>query len=313
MARQLRLEYEGALYHVTARGNGRQAIYLDDLDRRCFLDLLGLEVEQQQWRCYAYCLMDDHYHLLIETPEGNLSSGMRRLNGTYTQAFNRRHQQVGHVLQGRFTSILVDKDAYLLELCRYIVLNPVRAKMVRTVNAWIWSSYRATAGRASSLPWLAVSDVHRLFHRTKDGAQQRYQQFVREGIKEPSPWDQVRGQIFLGNEAFLAKMAKLVKKQSLRNVPRAQRHPTRLNGKEVLVRVGQVYGLDPHEILTRAYPEAYHCAAWLLRRSANEPLGKVAQRFGVSPSRISHIQRSLETQGLSRLQRKAQKLCKTKP
>jgi hypothetical protein len=88
---------------------------------------------------------------------------MRRLNGTYTQAFNRRHQQVGHVLQGRFTSILVDKDAYLLELCRYIVLNPVRAKMVRTVHAWIWSSYRAMAGRASSPPWLAVSAVHRLF------------------------------------------------------------------------------------------------------------------------------------------------------
>ncbi len=160
---------------------------------------------------------------------------------------------------------------------------------------------------------MAVSDVHRLFHRTKDGAQQRYQQFVREGINEPSPWDQVRGQIFLGNEAFLAKMAKLVKKQSLRNVPRAQRQPTRLTGKEVLVRVGQVYGLDPHEIMTRAYPEAYHCAAWLLRRIANEPLGKVAQRFGVSPSRISHIQRALETQELSRQQTKAQKLCKTKP
>ncbi len=96
MARQLRLEYEGALYHVTARGNGRQAIYLDDLDRRCFLDLLGREVEQQQWRCYAYCLMDTHYHLLLETPKGNLSSGMRRLNGTYTQAWNRR--QIGSLL-----------------------------------------------------------------------------------------------------------------------------------------------------------------------------------------------------------------------
>ena len=157
MARQLRLEYEGALYHVTARGNGRQAIYLDDTDRRRFLDLLGQEIEQQQWRCYAYCLMDNHYHLLLETPEGNLSRGMRRLNGTYTQAFNRRHERVGHVLQGRFTSILVDKDAYLLELCRYIVLNPVRAKLVRTVHAWPWSSYRATAGRASIPPWLAVS------------------------------------------------------------------------------------------------------------------------------------------------------------
>ena len=312
MARQLRLEYEGALYHVTARGNGRQAIFLDDTDRRLFLDLLGREVEQQQWRCYAYCLMDNHYHLLLETPEGNLSRGMRRLNGTYTQAFNRRHERVGHVLQGRFTSILVDKDAYLLELCRYIVLNPVRAQLARTVHAWPWSSYRATAGRASIPPWLGVTTVHRLFHRTKIGAQQRYQQFVREGINEPSPWNQVRGQIFLGNEAFLAKMAKLVKKQSLKNVPKAQTQPTRLTGEEVLAKVGQVYGLHSQEVLTRAYPEAYHCAAWLLRRIANEPLGVVAQRFGVSPSRISHIQRSLETHDLSRQQVKARKICQVK-
>jgi REP element-mobilizing transposase RayT len=312
MARQLRLEYEGALYHVTARGNARQAIYHDDTDRRQFLDLLGHEVEQQQWRCYAYCLMDNHYHLLIETPEGHLSRGMRRLNGTYTQAFNRRHRRVGHVLQGRFRSVLVEKDAYLLELCRYIVLNPVRAKMVRTVQAWPWSSYRATAGRVFSPPWLEVASVHRLFHRTNVGAQQRYQQFVREGIDELSPWTQVRAQIFLGNEAFLAKMAKLVKKQSLRNVPKAQRQPTRLTGKEVLARVGQVYGLHPHEVLTRDFPEAYQCAAWLLRRIANEPLGVVAQRFRVSPSRISHIQRALETHGLSRQQAQAQKKCQVK-
>jgi len=312
MARQLRLEYEGALYHVTARGNARQAIYLDDTDRRQFLDLLGREVEQQQWRCYAYCLMDNHYHLLLETPEGHLSSGMRRLNGTYTQAFNRRHRRVGHVLQGRFTSILVEKEAYLLELCRYIVLNPVRAKLVRLVQAWAWSSYRATVGRAASPRWLAVDAVHRLLHRTKEGAQQRYQQFVCEGVDAPSPWTKVRGQIFLGNEAFVAKMAELVKKQSLTNVPRAQTQPTRLTGGDVLARVGQVYGLHPHEVLTRAYPEAYHCAAWLLRRIANEPLGRVAKRFRVSPSRISHIQRAIEAQGLSRQQTQAQKLCKVK-
>ena len=107
-------------------------------------------------------------------------------------------------------------------------------------------------------------------------------------------------------------MAELVKKQSLTNVPKAQTQPTRLTGEEVLAKVGQVYGLRPHEVLTRAYPEAYHCAAWLLRRIANEPLGMVAQRFGVSPSRISHIQQALETHGLSRQQTQAQKLCKVK-
>ena len=126
MTRPLRLEYAGALYHLTARGNAQAAIYLEDSDRHLFLELLGKEVKQQRWVCYAYCLMDNHYHLLIETPEANLVSGMRRLNGVYTQAFNRRHQRVGHVFQGRYKSILVDKDSYLQELCRYIVLNPVR-------------------------------------------------------------------------------------------------------------------------------------------------------------------------------------------
>ena len=146
MARPLRLEYSGALHHVTSRGNGQAAIYLGDEDRRDFLRLLGGVVEQARWRCHAYCLMDNHYHLLIETPEANLSKGMRQLNGPYTQRFNRRQGRVGHVFQGRFKSILVERDAHLLEVARYVVLNPVRAGMVRSVKDWPWSSYRATAG-----------------------------------------------------------------------------------------------------------------------------------------------------------------------
>src|SRR3990167_9458020 len=129
MARPLRIEYAGAVYHVTARGNARESIYKDDGDRKAFLGILGKVMERHHWLCHAYCLMGNHYHLMIETPDGNLSVGMRQLNGIYTQSFNRRHRRVGHVLQGRFKAILVDKDSYLLELSRYIVLNPVRAKI----------------------------------------------------------------------------------------------------------------------------------------------------------------------------------------
>lgn len=124
MARPLRLEFPGALY-ITARGNARQPIFLDNGDRQQFIRLLGREVQQQHWRCYGYCLMGNHYHLVIETPEPNLSRSLRRLHGMYAQWFNRCHQRVGHLLQGRFKSLLVEKECYLQELCCYVVLNPV--------------------------------------------------------------------------------------------------------------------------------------------------------------------------------------------
>ena len=129
MARPLRIEFPSALYHVTSRGDRREPIFEDDEDRRKFLRVLAETVDRFNWICHAYCLMTNHYHLVVETPEANLSKGMRQLNGVYTQASNRRHRRTGHLFQGRFKAILVDKDSYLLELTRYVVLNPVRAKM----------------------------------------------------------------------------------------------------------------------------------------------------------------------------------------
>lgn len=312
MARQLRLEFAGGLYHLTARGNAQAAIYRDDDDRHLFLDLLGREIHQQGWSCYAYCLMDNHYHLLIETPEPNLSKGMRRLNQVYTQTFNRRHGQVGHVLQGRYKSIVVDKDNYFLELNRYIVLNPVRARMVKAAKDWPWSSYRATAGIKTPPEWLHIKPVWKRFGRKQEEARKRYREFVRQGMGQGSPWKQLRGQIYLGGEDFLARMEKLVSKQNLANIPQQQTQPTRLDRDAVLARVSQVYALPTDEILSQSHAQAYHCAAWLLRRSANVSLKGVAELFGVSPSRISHIQRSMETGQLSRLQRKAMHLCNVK-
>lgn len=154
MSRPLRLEFPGAIYHVTSRGNARQAIVADDRDRSQWLTLLAHVVARYGWLCHAYCLMDNHYHLLIETPQPNLSLGMRQLNGRYTQAYNRRHARVGHLFQGRFTAILVEKEAHLLELCRYVVLNPVRANLVTHPRLWAWSSYRATVGETKAPVWL---------------------------------------------------------------------------------------------------------------------------------------------------------------
>ena len=127
MARPLRIQYDGALYHVASRGNERRIIFKDDSDRTAFLDILLKVNKRYNWLCHSYCLMDNHYHAIIETLDGNLSEGMRQLNGIYTQAFNRRHKRVGHVFQGRYKSILIQKESHLLEVCRYVVLNPVRA------------------------------------------------------------------------------------------------------------------------------------------------------------------------------------------
>lgn len=163
MARPLRIEYAGAFHHAYARGNDRTPIFLDDTDRLAFLGLLHETVSRFGWRCHAYCLMGNHYHLCIETLEPTLSRGMRHLNGVYTQWFNARHQRVGHVLQGRFKSSVVESGGYFRELCRYIVLNPVRANLCRTAGEWQWSSYRATVGQAQPTHGLTTSLVTEQF------------------------------------------------------------------------------------------------------------------------------------------------------
>ena len=180
MARPLRLEFTGALYHVTSRGDGRDDIYLSDDDRFAWLDTFAHVCKRFNWVCHAYCLMTNHYHLLIETPDANLSNGMRQLNGVYTQNFNRAHQRVGHVFQGRFKAILVEKDSYLLELARYVVLNPLRAKMVRRIEQWPWSSFHATCGQAAKPEWLNTDFILSQFGAQRARAIAKYVDFVHE-------------------------------------------------------------------------------------------------------------------------------------
>ncbi|MGH8679554.1 MAG: transposase [Burkholderiales bacterium] len=224
MARALRLEFPGALYHVTARGNAREDIYRDDEDRRVFLAVLALVIKRFNWLCHAYCLMSNHYHLVIETPEANLSAGMRQLNGVYTQRFNRRHERVGHVFQGRFKGILLERDSYLLELCRYVVLNPVRAKMVKHPGKHPWSSYRASAGTHTRPAFLSVDWILSQFAKTPSAARRRYIEFVAAGIGLPSPWESLKGQCLLGAASFVdALKPYLAHRRRLKEVPRAQR------------------------------------------------------------------------------------------
>ena len=205
MSRPLRIEYEGAVYHVTSRGNDRADIFLSDDDREIFLAVLDHVVERFGWVCHAYCLMTNHFHLMIETPQANLSRGMRQLNGVYTQRFNRSRGRVGHVFQGRFKSIVVDKDAYLLELSRYIVRNPVAAGMVDHIGDWPWSSYQATAGVVPVPDYLETDWLLSQFGRDRARALAAYIRFVDEEVSI-SPWQSLNGPDILGDDDFRGQL-----------------------------------------------------------------------------------------------------------
>jgi len=224
MARPLRIEYSGAFYHVTARGDRREAIYEDDRDREAFLGVLKEVVESFGWRCHAYCQMTNHYHLFVETPHANLSKGMRQLNGVYTQWSNRRHRRSGHLFQGRYKGILVDSDGYLQELSRYLVLNPVRAGMVTDPADWPWSSYRATAGLAPEPDWLTIDSLLGTFGRTKTHARKAYRLFVQQGIGGESIWSRLNRQVFLGDDHFVERMQRrLGDRRDDVQIPKTQR------------------------------------------------------------------------------------------
>lgn len=280
MARPLRLEFAGALYHVTSRGDGREDIYLSDEDRELWLAVFAQVCERFNWVCHAYCLMSNHYHLLLETPEGNLSAGMRQLNGVYTQRFNRTHARVGHVFQGRFKAIIVERDAYLLELARYIVLNPVRARMVKRVDAWPWSSYRATMGKAPSPVWLETRSLLAAFSARLGVARARYADFVRAGVGLPSVWVDLRGQMYLGSEAFLAQMQAMNEAGEMAagrsgEVPRAHRRP--------LAAALSNYVVAAHDKAARN--EAIR-AAWI---TGDFTLQAIADAFSVHYATVSRV------------------------
>lgn len=277
MTRPLRLELAGGLYHVTSRGDRREDIYLSDEDRLMWLDTLAEVCARFRWKCYAYCQMSNHYHLLIETPEANLSKGMRQLNGVYTQRFNRRHQHVGHVFQGRFKAILVEKDSYLLELARYVVLNPLRAKMVKRLEKWPWSSYLATCGEAARPEWLDCEFILSKFSAQRARAVSRYIAFVHEGRGVSSVWEQLQGQIYLGSETFITKMQSLLDQQIFpAEIPRAQRQAV----KRALVDFAKKYPRD--EAIALAYLSGQHTMA------------AIAKHFGVHYTTVSRAVKNHE-------------------
>lgn len=273
MVRPLRLEYAGAIYHVTSRGDRREPIYENNEDRQRWLEIIAGVCERFNWRAHAYCLMDNHYHLVVETIDGNLSKGMRQLNGVYTQYYNRNHKRSGHVFQGRYKAIHVDKEAYLLELARYVVLNPVRAGMVNQVTDWPWSSYLAMVGVGSRPEWLETDWLLGLFGQQRQRATARYIDYVRAGIGLPSIWNNLQKQIFLGGETFINRhITAIDEKASLDDIPALQ--------KTELAKPISFYK-EQYQDNSRAIKEVFLTGAYTLK--------EIGDHFGKHYSTISRI------------------------
>lgn len=281
MTRPLRLEFEGALYHVTSRGDRREPIFEDDEDRRIWLALLGEALDRFDGTAYAYCLMGNHYHAVLQTHRPNLSRLMRHLNGVYTQRYNQRHSKVGHLFQGRFKAVLVDQDSYFLEVCRYVDLNPVRAKMVRKPQDWRWGSYLAHTGREMPPAWLDSGALHRRLapRKPREEGAARYAEFVAQG-KGVKLWDEaLKGQIYLGNEAFVKRMQARISAKPNAEIARAQHRPA-----------GQPLGYyfkqaERDRAIVQAYREGGHTQT------------AIAQAAGLSVSRVSRLIAKTGTQG----------------
>lgn len=233
MSRPLRIQYENALYHVTSRGNGRSPIFLDDEDRCAFIEILAKVVEQYTLVIYAYCLMGNHYHLLVRTPKANLSTGMRQLNGLYAQYFNRRHEKVGHLFQGRFSAILIKDEDRLLTVARYVVLNPVRAGLTDKPEKWRWSSYRGTAGINEPPSFIDADQVLCHFSEKRKLACRQYIEFVNNGYEEDSPLANAKGGIIARGKGVVEVTAARLMGEISREVPNRERFADRPELEEI--------------------------------------------------------------------------------
>ena len=277
MTRPLRIEYPSALYHVTARGDRRKSIFADDVDRQYWLEVLGLVCKRFNFLIYAYCQMGNHFHIMLETVEGNLAQGMRQLNGLYSQEFNRRHKLVGHVLQGRYKAVLVQKEAYLLELSRYVVLNPVRAAMVSMPEEWRWSSYNATMGLCAAAAWQDVGWLLHQFGEEPECAREHYRSFVLAGIGKSSPLAETQHQVILGDAAFVEQHRPCLGEMNLTAITRLQR---RLAAR-TLSNYEMVYP-DRDQAMFQAY------------QSTAFTMAEIGTHFGVSYKTVSRAVRAHE-------------------
>jgi putative transposase len=294
MARPLRLEYPGAVVFVAGRARRGRRLFRDAADRKSFLALLGPIALEERWRVHAYGLLEDRYELLIETPAGGLSHGMRSLNGRYTRWFNRRHGRRGPLLDGRYRSVLVQKERYLLEMCRSVVWSPVRERLSRQPGGWPWTSFRATVGKEPAPAWLEVKWTLREFGGQGQAARAAYRRFIEQGRRVASPLDEVRGQVSLGDRRFLRNAKCLLSSRVFRKrVRRRSAAPQDPGVGEIQRAVAREWGVSPAK-LRRHGGEEKVAGIYLARQLTPLSNREIGRAFGVGEARVSSVVRDVQ-------------------
>jgi len=290
MARPLRITFPGAFYHITSRGNERKTVFKNQRDRIKFLEYLGTATTRYDARVHVYCLMDNHYHLLLETPSGNLPQVMHHINGAYTTYFNVKHHRSGHLFQGRYKSILIEEDEYAKELSRYIHLNPVRANMVSVPNDYEWSSYNQYIGKIKPEKWLVRDFVLGYFGKNYSKAQKGYKKFVERliGKKYENPLKDVIGSVLLGSQDFIHFITDqyLSELKVSKDVPAVRSLLPVLSMQEICITVEKVFGNNKK--MTKKV------TIYLYRKHTGTTLKTIGNQFGIGDSAVSQICKRLE-------------------
>ncbi len=292
MARPLRITFPGAFYHITSRGNERKAVFKSKRDREKFLEYLETATERYNAMIHAFCLMDNHYHLLLETPSGNLPQIMRHINGAYTTYFNAKRSRSGHLFQGRYKAILVEKDEYAKELSRYIHLNPVRAEMVETPDAYAWSSYNFYIGARKAPKWLHRDFILRYFGKKTSVAQKGYRAFVVSLVDREyeSPLTHVTGSVLLGTDGFIEfiKNRYLRGEKPSRDLPAIRQIVPRISMEKVIETVEGAFA--EHSPARARAVKIYLC-----RKHTGEKLKTIGSQFGISESAVTQVCKRFKT------------------
>ncbi len=312
MARPLRIEYAGAVYYVTARGHERATMFREDGDRERFLALLATVVRDKGWELHAYCLMGNHYHLLVETPSGGLSSGMKSLNGRYAQWFNWRHHRRGHFLEGRFRGVLVQKESHLLELHRYIVLNPIRAGLVERPGDWEWSSYRATAGSDKNPQWLNVDWTLGQFAKGRSAARLAFRRFVVEGKVSGREIEQLERGGLIGDEAFAKQIRAILGGRRISDeIPLRQRPFAETTLDQIRRAVAKEWRVAQSGLSRPRGGEDKMAAIYLARKLTRLGGREIGAAFGVKPARVSNVVAEIDSQDSSAFRLRVERLRRT--